>query len=491
MADITPAANRRVLADTRYVVAWDGDARHSWHAARKHGAPVLAGDRPWDRVGAFVYGTVREDGGRLRLWYQARSAMGGGNSHAIAYAESADGVCWEKPSLGVVDFQGTRENNLTDAVLHLASVGGAPGDYWAAGHVWAGATSYGIDPGYGERGVYLLRSADGFRWRRDGEAPLWDAQETAAGPYGPTSDVDSVIYDPYRGRYLASNKLHVPIDGTHRRAFATRTSPDLRAWSAPRLGLVPDELDDRRARDLGGHRADFYGLTFHLYPQFILGFVWVFYMTAPPAPRWPLRRPLGWGPDGRIAEVQPVFSYDGEYWIRPHGRPALIAAGERGDWDFGNVATANQPVERGDEVLHYYGGGPIWHGAHARPPDGYRPEVGAFTATGLARLQRDRYASWSATTGGSVLLRHGPLAGRRLLVNARAPHGSVRAAVLDAAGQEIAGLGLADCRPFHGDAVAGEITWEGSDLRAVPAGTDACIRFVLQDAGLFAYEIAD
>jgi hypothetical protein len=350
-----------------------------------------------------------------------------------------------------------------------------------------------VDPGYGARGVYLLRSADGFRWRRDGDAPLWDAQETAGGPYGPTGDVNVVVHDAHRARYLAATKLHVPVNGTHRRAFAVRISPDLRSWSAPRMALAPDELDDQRAQALGFHRADFYGLTFHPYPDFLLGFVWVFYMAAPAEPRWPLRQTLGWGPDGRIAEVQPVFSYDGEYWLRPHGRPALIAAGDRGEWDFGNVATANLPVERGDELFHYYGGGPIWHGAHARPLDGYRPAVGAFTAIGLARMKRDRYASWSATVGGSVILHHRSLIGRQLRVNVRAPHGSVRAAVLDASGRELPGLGLAQCRPFHGDAVDGEIAWEQSDLTSVPvepAGQDVSIRFVLQDADLFAYEVA-
>jgi hypothetical protein len=91
--------------------------------------------------------------------------------------------------------------------------------------------------------------------------------------------------------------------------------------------------------------------------------------------------------------------------------------------------------------------------------------------------------------GGSVLLHHGQVRGRGLRVNARAPYGSVRAAVLDAGGREIPGLGLAQCRPFHGDAVAGEITWNECDLAAVPAGEDVSIRFVLQDADLYAYEV--
>lgn len=503
-----PAARpaRRVLADTRRVVGFDGDVAHRWHPARKHPEPVLRGDRPWDGTGAFVYGSVLRRGDRLGLWYQARAAVGGANTHAVAYAESGDGLRWEKPDLGVVPFEGSAANNLTDAVLHFPSVGREGDGYWAVGHAAAGASAYGVDPGYPARGVYRLRSEDGARWRRDrraGDGPLWPAAPgegagagagafAPGGAYGPPGDVNAVVYDAPRRRYLGAEKRHIALGGFHRRAFACRTSADGLTWTGPRMALAPDEADDRRARDLGLHRADFYGLTFHPYPEFVLGFVWVFYMTAPPAPAWPARRALyGWGPDGRIAEVQTVLSYDGEFWVRPPGRPALIAAGERGAWDGANLATAAAPVDAGDETFHYYGGGPIFHGAHARPPDGLRPPVGAYAATGLARMGRDRYASFGASAGGSVLLDHGPVAGRRLRVNAAAAQGSVRAAVLDAAGRPLPGLDLESCRPFHGDAVDGEVGWAAADLSAVPAGQPVAIRFVLQEADLYAYEVTD
>ena len=158
---------RRVLADTRRVVGFDGDVAHRWHPARKHPEPVLRGDRPWDGTGAFVYGSVLRRGDRLGLWYQARAAVGGANTHAVAYAESGDGLRWEKPDLGVVPFEGSAANNLTDAVLHFPSVGREGSGYWAVGHAAAGASAYGVDPGYPARGVYRLRSEDGARWRRD------------------------------------------------------------------------------------------------------------------------------------------------------------------------------------------------------------------------------------------------------------------------------------------------------------------------------------
>jgi hypothetical protein len=190
-----------------------------------------------------------------------------------------------------------------------------------------------------------------------------------------------------------------------------------------------------------------------------------------------------------MAEIQTVFSYDGKYWMRPPGRQSLISTGERGDWDGGNVATANQPVLIGDELFHYYGGGPVHHGATSRPADADRPPTGVFTSIGVTRMKRDRYASYSSSSGGSVVVIHGLVSGSKLTVNARAPYGSVRCAVLDASGQEYPGMGIADCVPFLGDATDGEISWGETGLDAIPPGAPIALRFVLEEADLFGYAI--
>ena len=40
----------------------------------------------------------------------------------LAYARSKDGVHWEKPSLGLVDWRGSRENNLLFQYAHGTGV---------------------------------------------------------------------------------------------------------------------------------------------------------------------------------------------------------------------------------------------------------------------------------------------------------------------------------------------------------------------------------
>ncbi|MEJ1973103.1 MAG: hypothetical protein WDM96_11785 [Lacunisphaera sp.] len=64
----------------------------------------------------FFTGTLQEKD-RLRMWYMARDRKG---ASRIAYAESKDGVNWTKPDLGLVEFAGSKANNLTTAESGVA-----------------------------------------------------------------------------------------------------------------------------------------------------------------------------------------------------------------------------------------------------------------------------------------------------------------------------------------------------------------------------------
>jgi hypothetical protein len=83
-----------------------------------HPEPVLEPDSFVDEAGVSLYGTVLNDGGRLRMWYQAWPRnWRGGNADYVGYAESDDVIEWEKPKLGLVDFGGA-DNNLVDLNGH-------------------------------------------------------------------------------------------------------------------------------------------------------------------------------------------------------------------------------------------------------------------------------------------------------------------------------------------------------------------------------------
>ena len=84
---------------------------------------VLRADKPWEGQ-SMTYPCVFKDGDKFRLYYRASGPPLGsppkreeGDKKQMmwnytALAESADGIHWNKPNLGVVDFQGNKQNNL-------------------------------------------------------------------------------------------------------------------------------------------------------------------------------------------------------------------------------------------------------------------------------------------------------------------------------------------------------------------------------------------
>lgn len=88
------------------------------HQAKKHAAnPVITGDDP-----SHLW-ALREDDGRFRMWYQANvktlavSAGKGIYTTKIAYAESKDGIHWEKPALDL--FPDAEKQHLPrNTVIH-------------------------------------------------------------------------------------------------------------------------------------------------------------------------------------------------------------------------------------------------------------------------------------------------------------------------------------------------------------------------------------
>ena len=59
------------------------------------------------------YGTIIPIDGELRMWYLA-TAKDDTAGQRICYATSKDGINWEKPNLGLVEYNGNKNNNLVE-----------------------------------------------------------------------------------------------------------------------------------------------------------------------------------------------------------------------------------------------------------------------------------------------------------------------------------------------------------------------------------------
>ena len=115
-----------------------------------------------------MYGTVLRRRERFQMWYVCWSRL----SHCRAcYAESSDGVHWEKPKLGLHEFDGSKANNIIiqssspEGKIDDISVIDDPDDskwplkalYWDS----AVPKSY---TGPATRGIMAARSRDGVVW---------------------------------------------------------------------------------------------------------------------------------------------------------------------------------------------------------------------------------------------------------------------------------------------------------------------------------------
>ncbi len=101
-----------------YGTQWGGSLSEGWcvpegielkvHRPAVNPIRVIIPDRPWEDNRISPYATFLEDDGILRCWYE--------NGGGLGYAESADGVNWKKPSLGLCEWKGSRDNNLVPVV---------------------------------------------------------------------------------------------------------------------------------------------------------------------------------------------------------------------------------------------------------------------------------------------------------------------------------------------------------------------------------------
>ena len=107
---------RELFLDNLMVDGLEGGAQRVFH----HPVPrevVITFDQPWE--GNTCAGvTVFQDGDRYRMYYRAQNepnTAGGenrGNGSFDCYAESPDGIHWTRPSLGLAEFQGSKDNNI-------------------------------------------------------------------------------------------------------------------------------------------------------------------------------------------------------------------------------------------------------------------------------------------------------------------------------------------------------------------------------------------
>jgi len=522
---------RYSFVDTRNI--WDSaHVIRRFHQARKYPEPLLLSEhpkRPWEYGGVSLPTVVRHDD-RFRMWYLCGGVVPGDpsfNSDVNAYAESRDGIHWERPDLGLLEYKGSRKNNLVPLFGIWPSVFHGIADTEYEGKLLAmtipsggprpeSRYSYrsGLAQQMKHQPGYMDADLHGRKDRLHYDAfPEFIAGERSVDPYGGwlawfsqdgldwhlvqketvipgTSDAGAWASDPYSRRIIGAPKLEVQVGDHIRRCLASMATSDITDWEWPRLALVPDELDDVKARERGLEFAEFYGMPILPQEGFCLGGLQVFYGKRPYV--GPFQRVIMHG----VVEPQLAWSYDAIRWERAPGREPFISRGEHGDPDAGGIY-ASSMLEVGDEVFIYYTSDPCQHGTgHCLPTlhpkwrmEGWAEKPLCLQHIRLATLRRDRFASMTAYDEGWVEMKPRAPAGRELFLNARCGHGYVAVEVRDAQGGVIEGFSRDECRLFRGDSLRAAVTWKEKQFSDLDPHKPVILRFYVWDADLFAYEI--
>ncbi|HNT34025.1 MAG TPA: hypothetical protein PKH07_03415 [bacterium] len=446
-----------------YLVESSTNVKRVYHAFEKHaGNPVMKADKPWEGRNIYVYGTVlpEESGKGYRMWYHGLPEKKGDDPYRLLYATSKDGVSWEKPSLGIIEYEGSKDNNIyirRNPRDHIQSVIHTP---WES----SPQRQY-MMMNWSSDGYYLTWSPDGIHWTDVPNNPVL----TKGG------DVGNFCWDPRTKQYCGYVKLGSVVRDLKRRSVGFTSTSDPLQWPDPELIIEPDEIDDRWATPPA--RTQFYGFCAFPYETMYLGFLWLYRSYPTPAD------PEGYM-DG-VIYVELASSRDGKHWDRiapaEDGlRPAILPLGAEGTWDSGMICTTNHPLVESNQIKLYYGG---TLGTH------YSASKDWVSAIGLATMRKDGFASLDAK-GAIGVVTTKSLVGYagKLYANFRShsPAGCLRVEVLDEEGATVPGYGLADCVALTGDCPNSTVRWNGSS--SLPATTSPIrLRFHVSDGSLYSF----
>ncbi|HJN16065.1 MAG TPA: hypothetical protein QGH10_11260 [Armatimonadota bacterium] len=464
-----------LLVDDHHVLYRPGTKRVLHPLTRHAGNPMIPRDRPWE--GTIAYCSVHRDveTGQYQLWYQAWPGC-------LCYATSEDGVHWVKPSMGLVEYDGSTDNNIVLRIGYGAGVLFDPRDpdperryklaYWE------------------HNGTSIAFSPDGVHWSKHPGNPVIDgsrgdyiqpplADDARIGTYefvGPplsTSDVTDPIWDPIRECYAiyAKTWLDGPDGTMHwKRAVVRTDSDDFTHWTKPQLIMAPDEFDDPAGdssleRNAGGGGTGRQQL--HSGPAFVYNGMYFCMLQVM---------------DAEVTGNMPTelaLSRDGYDWDRPFRDTMFLPPlDDKTMFDASLIWSNATPVFLEDEFRFYYG-------AYGHPWNSEDPKQ--ISGVGLATMPRDRFAGVRPTErSGQITLRGIDLGGiDALSINADASQGSVRVEALNADGYRMPGFTKDDAIPIEGDDLRHAAAWEESSLSELPGGTYR-LRLHLDNAEVFA-----
>lgn len=516
-----------------YLVESMRNVTMTMNEAHVTGERMIVHDRPWDRSDCWL--SVLQDGDLFRMYYGSREstdALRRGDPYSIIllYAESRDGIHWERPNLGLWEWEGTRENNILfpndDFPYAFKSVvvdqvfidpnAKSPSEKYkmVLGHLTPPKVPEEDDPAapkpkpsgflFPRKGVeaeplrpghHVFSSPDGIHWKLISQASI----ATGAG-----DAKYSVAWDARLGKYVQFSRIKPPdpqgvafyrerfgVDSPdlNVRMIGRAESDDLLHWGTGQIIIRPDELDKANS-PAGLTRLDFYGPNIRQYGEGASAYIalptchshWTYhYVREGKAHSFP-----------QTIDVQLATSRDGIQWNRAPGRRPFIRHGVEGSFWSKMIFPSGDIIPVGDELWFYFGGYSVRHGASSGPEE---------AGIGRAVLRRDGFISADAAyTGGELTTRPLVFEGSKLQLNMDSgAGGTLQVEIQDQAGNPIPGFALEDADEINGNFLQVPARWraevigkmrraEGDPDVGTLAGRPVRLRFVMRDARLYSFQ---
>ena len=457
--------SRRELFVDDYLIERMEGARQVLHHPTSREVSLVR-DKPWEG-NVSGYTTVFQDGAIYRMYYRGTHTIytpGNVTSphrEVVCYAESQDGIHWTRPELGLVEFDGSKKNNI----------------------IWDGIGSHNftsfkdMNPvckpeekykalGSGKGGLFAFKSADGIHWTLMSDQPVitkgaFDSQNLA-------------FWDSVRGEYREYHR-----DFRDGRDIRTCTSQDFVHWTEPVfLNYFPDRVSQLYTNGV---------IPYYRAPHIFLGFPtrYVDYEWAESTkalPQLEYRRLVASSSrrsGTAITDGMFMSSRDGlnfniwpESFIRPGiQRPGIWFYGDNYQ-NWGLVETASHLEGAPDELS-------IYVSEAGRQPEGNRLRRFTIRVDGFVSVK-------TPMRGGELITRPIVFDGNNLLINfSTSAAGNIRVEIQDAAGKPVSGFALEDCYEIFGDEVERVVKWKNGSYLSKLAGMPIRLRFVMKDANLY------